>query len=171
MSLQLIIPEATKKRIGLAVIQRIRANTLRGIGADGQPFAPYSTKPFARPAGGITKKAIATLKASGEITFFKREGKSTWVVIEGGYLALKKAMRPADGDTPNLTDKGSMLRALTVVSVTGDEIVIGFTRESESEKAFWHNVAGKTLRKFLGLPDADLKEIIEEFGHDFQLTV
>jgi len=80
-----------------------------------------------------------------------------WVVVKGGYLSLKKAIYKQTeykGDV-NLWQTGAMMRALTVVKSTNNEITIGFTRSEEAQKALWNKEMG---REFMGLTDEELKD-------------
>lgn len=165
------IPSAAgMKRAGLRAIQLIRTRTLKGQGLDG-PFAGYGVNPFALPAGALTGQARAALK--GRLHYFKKPSGRLWVVVEGGYKAYKQARYPQDGGNVNLSATGAMLRAMTVTKVDGDTIQIGFTRQEEAEKAYWHNVTGagkrRVIRRFMGLLDQEKEELAKIIGADMQL--
>lgn len=157
--MRIVFSSAAAGKVVFQVLKLIKQNTRVGIDADGQPFAPYSTLPFVRPAAGLQKKALKSLEQSKLLTYFNTKEGKLWVLIQGGYAALKKAQYPGD-NTVNLSAKGSMLRSLGVLSVDEGGGVIGFTRQEEAEKASYHILTGagkrKTLRNFLGLSDATI---------------
>jgi hypothetical protein len=155
------LPAASLKRIGLGIVTMIRERTLKGEGIDG-PLAPYSTRPFARPLGGVPSRTLSAL--GGNLKRFTTKQGRLWAVIIGGYKAYKAARYPQDGGGVNMTAEGNMMRSLAVIAVdpaTG-KIVIGFNREESAEIAYYHNVSGagkgRRLRKFMGLtPEEQLK--------------
>ena len=162
--MQIIFKKEALSKFALKVISLMRENTLNGISADGSPFAAYSSKPFVMPAGAVTQKALKKLDKQGSIYWFKAKSSGNlWVLIQGGYKALREAKgRGLDVD---LTDTGQMLRALIPVDFKENEIKIGFTNAEAAEKAYYHCVAGagkgKTIRNFLGLPDYGWQEAVE----------
>ena len=162
-------------RFGLAVLERIRANTLKGLDRFGNAFKPYSSKPFAMPAGALKQKARLALGKDG-VKWFRAASGSMWVVITGGYVALKSAQRPSGADV-NMSDTGGMLRSMTVVqaSATGG-VVIGFSRPEMAELAYYHTVSGagpsRVIRDFLGLPDNQIEELAKrELQGGIQVSV
>lgn len=163
MALRFRIPREVLRQAGLRAIALIRERTLAGIDATGQPFAPYSTTPFARPLGGITQQTRAQL--GGRLKIFTTQGGKKWAVVEGGYAAFKAAKRPNDGGVVNLADTFGMLRALTITKIDeGTNMVqIGFTREEEALKALYHNDVGvgasRVVRRFMGLTPANQQDV------------
>jgi len=156
--LAISIPDDDLKRIGLRAVSMIRDRTLRGVGADGAPFKPYSTQPFALPLGAITKRAQRALGDDMKIITSKRSG-ALWAVITGGYAALKDAAYPQYGGVVNLSRTGAMLRALTVIGVNGSgqvTIRIGFAREEEAQKALWNDARGRRILGFTQEERTDL---------------
>ena len=167
MSITVTISQQAMYRAGLMAVKMIRDRTLAGKDVDGQSFKPYSTQPFARPAGGLTKTARANLK--GLTKFFRRNG-SLWMLVEGGYKAFKDAVY-GDSSTVNLQAEGHLLRSLTVlepVDTATGVVRVGFTRSEEAEKAYWHNVSGagksRAIRKFMGLTEAEKKIIAKDIA-------
>ena len=164
------IGSAALKRAGLLAVKMIRFRTAAGRDIDGNPFQPYSTNPFARPAGGIPQSARKRLKES--LRYFRTAQGSLWMVVIGGYKAFKAARYPAAGSTVNLQGSGNMLRALTVLSVDASTRTfrIGWTRTEEAEKALYHNVTGvgksRIKRKNLGLTATERKIIAKEIAVD-----
>lgn len=174
MAHRIEISAFVKKWMAARVVEMIRENTIEGRDRFGKPFKPYGTRPFARPLRGITKAAQSILKQSDGIIYFKKQERSTWVVIIGGYAALKAATYPGD-NTVNLTARGSMLRSLRVLSVAGNVIKIGWGRQKEAEKAYWHTQSGagksRVIRDFLGLPDSDLARLKSMFEFPGAISV
>ncbi|GIV82213.1 MAG: hypothetical protein KatS3mg051_1567 [Anaerolineae bacterium] len=166
--------ETGLRRIGERVVAMIVERTLRGIDAEGRPMQPYSTRTFAMPAGALwapgSRTAARRLRQQGALRYFQRGG-SLWVAIQGGYRTYKEARFPGQGSEVNLTLTGSMMRSLSVREVRADtrraEIVIGFLRSEEAEKAYWHEVTGagrsRVRRRFMGLTPDQLRALEREF--------
>ena len=160
--IQVVPSDAAMRKVGLRAVAIIRTRTLSGIDADGKPFAPYGTHPFALPAGAITGRAYAALK--GRLRYFtsKVSGR-LWAIVEGGYKAYKEARYPQHGGTVDLSATSAMLRSLTVKPIGPGQIQIGFTRQEEGWKAYWQQVTGvgirRTIRKFLGFTDQEKAEL------------
>lgn len=140
-----------------AIVER----TARGEDADGKPFAPYSTRPLAVPSASVSKRVRARLqKAEDGLYYFKsRRTGNLWMVIEGGYAAVKAARYPKDGGVVNLHATGAMMRALRVIGVDatvdgGGTVTVGFSRPEEAQKAYWNS----RTRRFLGLTDDEQAE-------------
>lgn len=161
-NVQLYLDPVILRLLGLRAIALITIRTQQGRDAEGKAFAPYSTKPFAMPAGGLTQRAKGALE--GKLSYFRKPHGALWVVIQSGYAGLKQASYN-DGSV-NLTATGGMLRALTIVGIDSraNLIRIGFTRQEEAEKALWHNETGagkgKTIREFLGLTREEVQELM-----------
>lgn len=167
MNVTVTISQQAMYRAGLLAVKIIRERTLAGKDIDGQPFKPYGTRTFARPAGGITKTARANLK--GLVSYFRRGG-SLWIAVQGGYKAFKDAVY-GDSSTVNLQAEGHMLRSLTVlepVDTASGIVRVGFTRTEEAEKAFWHNVSGagksRAIRRFMGLSQVEKSLIAQRIA-------
>lgn len=163
MSLTLTVSRSVLDRYGLAILELINENIEQAIDADDRPFAPYSTRPFSRPAGGIPRRALMQLDDAGELAWFKKGTNRTWVVIEGGYLSLKRAI---SGRTQvDLVGQNLMLNSMGVLKVEDGAVVIGFRNKEAAERAFYHNVQGagpsRTIRKFLGLTEEKYKQALE----------
>ena len=149
-------------KLGLKGAGMIVERTQKGIGANGNPFTPYSELPFAMPFGGITLRARKNL--GDKLKVFKTKLGKLWAVIEGGYAAFKAAAYPQDGSV-NLTATGRMLNALTVIATdpANNSTILGFTNGEEALKAWYQNEAGagksRTIRKFLGFTDQEKGEL------------
>ncbi len=141
---------------GLAII---RERTLSGKFLPGSsPGAgEYSTKPFARPLGGLTKQVQKDLLASGAQVFTK-EGKATWVVIKGGYKQLRE-IAGKDTSHVSLTWRGRMLRNLGVLNADDNSAVLGMKDEDAKQLSLYHNVMGagksKVKRVFMGFSEGE----------------
>lgn len=161
--MKITIPEQALRQLGLLGIQIITERTARGVDAEGKPFKPYGTSPFAMPYGGITAKARAALGDS--LQAFRTKGGAMWAVITGGYAAYKKAAYPQDGGEVNLTATGTMMQQLTVVKVipSTNTVVLGFASIEAATIAYYHNVAGagpsKVRRKFMGFTRAEAERL------------
>lgn len=157
------VPGALLRQIGLRAIAFIRERTLKGTDADGKPFHPYSTTPFARPYGGITQRAKANLGDRLKVFTSPKSGK-LWAVIQGGYAEYKRAAYPSDGGV-NLSATGALLRALTIVSVdeATNTVVIGFARAEAAEVALYHDQIGagpnRAIRHFMGVTPSERDEL------------
>ncbi|MCA0270227.1 MAG: hypothetical protein LCH53_13570 [Bacteroidetes bacterium] len=165
---------------GQFAVTAIVERTARGEDADGKPFVPYSTRPLALPvgspdaktikallssgqevSGNLTKRAIRKLRKAedGLYYFTSRRTGALWMVIEGGYAAVKAARYPKDGGVVNLHATGSMMRALRVIGVDatvdgGGTVTVGFSRPEEAQKAYWNS----RTRRFLGLTSDEQAE-------------
>jgi hypothetical protein len=155
------ISEKGMKRLGMKVVSLIKENTLAGFDKDGLAFKSYSTRPFAMPSGATTKRALGKLDKDGGLVWFKKDGKAIWVVVLGGYLALKKARYPKGRGVPNLTATGAMMRSLGVLRVSDNKITIGFKRAEEAEKMLWNINKG---RDPLGLPEDQWDEVVDKLN-------
>lgn len=168
MPIKPTLPEQALRQIGLLGIQIITDRTARGVDADGKPFAPYGTSPFAMPYGGITAKARAALGDS--LHAFKTKKGTLWAVITGGYAAFKKAAYPQEGGEVNLTATGTMMQQLTIVEVvpSTNTVVLGFASLEAATIAYYHNVAGagpsKVRRNFMGFTGQELQRMAKFAG-------
>jgi hypothetical protein len=147
-------PAALRAAGGLAV-RLIVERTQDGRDRDGAAFLPYSTRPLAVPSGSTTKTARKALERAGLLQYFTTKRGTLWMLIEGGYAALKRARYPQDGDAVNLSASGAMLRGLGVVSQTADSVTLGFSRAELTERAAFN----MGTRDFLGLTAEDEAEI------------
>ena len=161
-NLRLVIDPAALRRAGLVAVELVVERTLAGQDRHGQAFRPYSTRPLAIPAGSTTKGALKKLAQQEDGLFYFTSPKtgSLWVLIEGGYAALKAARYPKDEGAVNLSATGRMLRSLGVVAQDGDSVTIGFSRTEEAEKAGW-NIE---TRDFLGLTDDQERTVADVLG-------
>lgn len=154
------------------VIGKIIQNTSRGIDSEGKPFKPYSTRPFSMPFGAftdfMTKSATSRFNKQNKDNYqiFTKSGK-TWILIKGGYLALKTARFKTGESTVNLqvlgTGRGGMLGSIQSKEISDTTALILFGNKRASKLAYYHNISGagksKVIRKFLGLPKSDIEDI------------
>lgn len=154
--LRLVVDPAAMREAGQLAVQLVLDRTTAGRDRFGQAFRPYSTQRLAVPSGSTTTAARKRLEAAGAIEYFtsKRSG-GLWMLVEGGYAALKAARYPQDGGAVNLRATGAMLDGLGIVAQDGDSVTIGFASVPESLKAGW-NIAS---RDFMGLTSAETGEV------------
>lgn len=166
------------RRAGERAVQLVVQRTQEGTDRHGADFQPYSTTPFAMPAGGGAHGALKRLVDNDEASFFETKKGALWAVVEGGYAAYKAERYGQDGGAVNLTATGSMLRSLQVVSVqqsaTSGQVTVGFARIEDAEKAYYHSVAGagpgKTIRDFMGLTDAEEEIVAQEVAEGLTIA-
>lgn len=145
------------QRIGLKVVELITLRTLEGKDYEDKPFKPYSTKPFAMPSGATTKSSLKVL-GKDNFSYFRTKSGSLWIVVKGGYQALKKARMSGTDYTGgvNLSLSGAMLRGLKVISSSANLVKIGFSRSELAQRAYFNEAKG---RKFLGISPKDLENL------------
>jgi hypothetical protein len=135
-------------KLGNQIITIIRKRTLAGLDVNLKKFKPYSTKWFNMPSGSATKKAKEALLRQDNLMYFRTKKGKLWISVNG-YLNFKKANFGGNYDGKvNLSFTGNMLNGLSVLQVGNNEIIIGFKRQEEAEKAIWNRNSG---REFLGL--------------------
>lgn len=150
---------------GLAII---RERTLSGKFLPGSSpgASDYSTKPFARPLGGLTKRVQKDLLANGAQVFTK-EGKATWVIIKGGYKQLRE-IAGKDTSRVTLTWRGRMLRNLGILNADDNSAILGMKDEDAKQLSLYHNVmgAGKSKKKrvFMGFTEAEKRKLEQLVG-------
>lgn len=155
------ISQQAANEIAFLILARIQDRTAQGIDAEGKPFAAYSRRPFAAPAGALLKKAQRTLIRSKLASYFTTKTGALWIYVAGGYAAVRAASGRGAG--VDMTFTGRMLSALDVVEASPSRITIGFNDPTAARVAFYHNVAGagrgRTIRRFLGVSDQELETI------------
>lgn len=164
------------KMIAFKAIELIREQIDEGIDADGKPYA-YSTKPFAKPYGKLTKKLERMLKKEPDrLGIIKRNG-GNWLVVKKGYKDWRELNnRSSDGDFLQWT--GQLLRSMSARAEGENVGVVYFTDAAMAERAFWMNVSGvgrgRKLWKFLGLTKANEQKLAEwakeKFAAEIDLT-
>ena len=178
--IELRFDRSKMRKAGERAVALVTQRTQEGRDRHGDDFAPYSTRPFAMPAGGTKRKRDALGELDAD--YFQRNG-SLWAVVEGGYAAYKKKRyqnSPGGGETVNLTATGGMLGALSVTDVqtgaaNGTAVTVGFSRLEAAEKAYYHSVAGagpsETIRDLMGLTEEEADEIAEMVGDAVTIEV
>ena len=141
----------------------IKKRILDGIDKTDTPFKPYSKNAFAMPIGSTTKGAVKKL---GDGIKYFRTKTGTWIVVLGGYEALKKARSPEWDGKVNLTITGAMLRSMAITKQGQNSYTIGFTRAEEAQKMFWQIAKG---RDGMGLSPNDLKELTPLLNEGFDI--
>jgi len=174
--MKLLLTRTDLQTIGTRVIGAIIDNTSKGIDRFGKPFRKYSIKPFAMPYPAYlnfsTKASIKRNKKNESVSYFKRDG-ALFVVIKGGYNALKKERFQTGDNTVNLQVRGARGGGMLGELVTGDikenSITVKFKTSETADLAYYHTVAGvgksKVIRDFLGLPPSQLAEIENEIAN------
>lgn len=167
-----------------AVLMRdhlVRRTFDRGIGADGEPFKPYSTRPLkvysrsqaSRALGGVsTPGPGAGLRGGVEFAWVKgpkkpgggydssRIGDTAGKFYVGGYAEYKDSNRKGlvnsagrVGTGVDLTLSGRLSRSVRVISSTRTQATIGITGEAQ---VYGARVDGD--RQFMGFSEADHAE-------------
>lgn len=161
------VRRASLRRAGQRAVALIVKRTQQGKDKNNVAFEPYSTTPFAMPAGGGARGTLQEMVDEERASFFETKQGALWAVVNGGYAAYKAARYGQDDGTVNLSATGSMMRGLTVTAVSSrgenGRVTIGFTRIEEANKAYYHTVSGagpsRTIRDFMGLTDEGLDEV------------
>jgi hypothetical protein len=152
---------------GLAII---RERTLSGKFLPGSsPGADqYSTKPFARPLAGLTKQLQKNLISNGAQVFTK-EGKSTWIVIKGGYKQMRE-LGGKDTSRVSLTWSGRMMRNIGILTSDDNSAILGPKDTDTKQLSLYHNVmgAGKSKKKrvFMGFTEAEKGRLAKLVGDE-----
>jgi len=159
--------------LGLYAAETIRERTAKGIGADGSPFKPYSTKKFFRPLGGLTAKqrtALEGLVKANKAQYIMRDEQKLWALIEG-YDTWKSVAFPDeyDGGTVNMRATGKMMDAMTVIDVdeTKQEFTLGWVRPELARIAYYNELKGRTI---LGFTDKEKSTMVDEFIKTIQVV-
>lgn len=188
------IPESALKVLAQRALQYVNAQIDEGVDSDGKRYE-YSTKPFARPRGGMIghssgaplKQTVKQLEKQGRLETFRNRNGKLWMLVKGGYKDYREMTgRATDGDFLTFTGK---LRASMFARPHGQgAVMIGFAGQRNADIAFYMNVSGvgrgRKLWKFLGLtPDnqrallADAvrllqasPEVLEELKKDFRVV-
>lgn len=168
------------KKAALLVISTIRKNTNAGLDSKGQPFQPYSRKPFGMPLAAFldktTKRQRTKLNAEGDLQIYrnKRTGKR-WVIIDGGYYNFKAMWSPKKASVVNLQWSGLMLKSLQVENVSDTSAEIAFSQTDKAQLAYYHNISGasrsRVIRHFMGITDAQKQEIADFIASKVKLTI
>lgn len=176
-----ILDSIIMKRVGLQCVFIIRRRVTSGKYLEGTTSEQYSTKPFGMPLGAATKvlgskilQAVNKKKnvKAGNTTIGSDEFKiytspktgNLWVIIGGGYKRYRE-MAGRDSSKIDLNWSGRMMRNLGIIpgSEQSTQVDVGFTSESEKQKALWHNImgAGKSYRKhvFMGVTEEEKLEL------------
>ncbi|MEO0075962.1 MAG: hypothetical protein ABIK31_07700 [candidate division WOR-3 bacterium] len=158
------IPQDILQKLSIRAVELINEQIARGVDADGKSYK-YSTRPFARPAGGIPRFGQFAKKAEkeGRLQYYTTKKGSKWVIFKGGYADYRKLTgRNPDGDFLEFT--GEMLASMTGFARQPNQVVVGFSSQKAAERAFWFNVSGvgknRKLWKFLGLTPENEKVLV-----------
>jgi len=171
-------------KLAKSIRLEILANTAKGIDKDGNPFTPYSDRPFAMPAGAVANKQTARrlqkkqTKNDPIITWFRhRNSGKHWIIWHKGYSHYKKTFYHSD--KVNLSATESMLKSFMVLDVKdrykeeqifeNQKIILpipevwirlGWLNDTERNKAYWNKLKGRNM---LGLPENKLNPLISKY--------
>lgn len=130
----------------------------------------YSTNPFARPAGGLSREVFARLDDTADgSSFFTRAG-ALWVVVERGYAWLRRAAG-LQADRVDLNWSGGLLAGMRARSrfaagkvVTEVGYIAGMSPDDAVRLAGFHDRTGvgpaRTVRRFVGLVSEEIDEVV-----------
>ena len=133
----------------------------------------YSTRPFARPAGGLSREILGRLDDTADgSSFFTRAG-ALWVVVERGYAWLREAAG-YQADHVDLNWSGKMLAGMRVRSrfaggklITEAGYIEGMSPADAVRLAGYHDRTGagprRTIRRFIGLTEDEIAQVVEKF--------
>lgn len=164
-----------------AVLMRdhlVRRTFDQGVGMDGTPHAPYSTRPMRIYSRSQTSRALGGVSTPGPGAGLRGGVEFRWVrgpvkpgggydstrigdvagkLYVGGYAEYKKANRKGlvnsagmVGTEVDLTLSGRLSRSIRVISSTRTQAVIGMTGDARS-----YGVHVDGARPFMGFSDAD----------------
>jgi hypothetical protein len=163
--MQFKIPQNILQLLSVRAVELINEQIERGIDAEGKPYR-YSTKPFARPVGGIPRFGQFSKNAQkeGRLKIFSTQKNSKWGLFTRGYADYRSLTgRNPDGDY--LEFSGEMLASMTGFARQPNQVVVGFSSQKAAERAFWLNVSGvgrsRKLWKFLGLTPDNEKILVD----------
>lgn len=150
--------EADSAAVAEAVVATIIGRIYQGQGADGEPFAPYSTRPTTISLGSET---AMRLTPKGGQPVKDKTGKVTGVRYPNGYAQYKheSRRRSARAGTAevDLTLSGQLVRSIRVVTADESTAVVGVTGAPQE-----YADALDSKRPFLGLTAAEAADIEEE---------
>lgn len=174
LNLSLKVERDALRRAGQAAVAIIVERTQRGLDADGRPFKPYSTRPFALPytPTAFTRRTEVLLRrgpGGGLVIFTTRKGGSLWALIKGGYAAYKAARYPAYEGRANLTASGAMWRGFSVIRVDerAGTVRLGFSRAELAERAAFN----ERTRHWRGLTSDEKRVVASIAGEGLTITV
>jgi hypothetical protein len=135
----------------------------------------YSDEPYAQPAGSLTDQVRDQLPED-ETSYFETNDGDLWLVIEGGYEAVRKAKGLPTGRV-DLTDQGDMLSAMRSDATVQDDqvqMLVGYIDGASPQEAMqiarYHNIEGagqsEVKRVFVGLTDEEADDIADDLEDD-----
>lgn len=156
----------------------MRRRTERGEFLEGSSSgaSSYSTKPYAQPAGALTDQVRESLP-DDEVKYFTTGSDSLWLVIEGGYEAVRRA-KGLPTSNVDLTVSGDMLGGMRSASSRDEDgdisMIVGYIDGASPAEAMqlarYHNVEGagknEVKRVFVGLTDDEADEVFDHLQKD-----
>ena len=144
--------------VGLAsnTLASIKLRTGKGLDANGQPFAPYSTEPIyiQREGARLTPKGGRPSK-SGKSVFY-----------QDGYAQYKQESRkrPSAGQSAevDLVLSGNMLNNFVVQEATENGFKLGLTNNAQ------YGYQVNQDREFIGLTDQEVKILVKAVELDLK---
>ena len=132
----------------------IHERSMKGRGIRGG-FREYSIKPYYR------SRDIRPAAKGGRRKSIKNGAPMKTVFYEGGYKQF--AALTKGGTLPNLSASGAMFRDMQASAISGLSALVGFSKETEGNKAFANN----EIRPFFGATKKEKKELIKNAGKKF----
>jgi len=137
----------------------------------------YSTKPYAQPAGSLTEQVREDLP-DDETSYFTTSEDALWLVVEGGYEAIRRA-KGLPTDHVDMTVTGGMLQGMRSQSGRDSDgnldMLVGYIDGASPQEAIqlarYHNVEGagknEMKRVFVGLTEEEAEDILDDLEEDF----
>lgn len=142
--------------LGQNTLAQIKIRTGKGIDANGQPFADYSTNPIY-----IQKKGAGLKPKGGRPT---RSGDS--VFYEGGYAQYKHESRRrgqgGESAEVDLVLSGNMLNNFVVTEASETGFKLGLTNQAQ------YGYTVNEDREFIGLTNGEVDVLVKAFEIDLK---
>lgn len=153
-------------RAGLRAIELINEQIEAAKDRNGQSYS-YSTKPFARPMGGLKGVNIKRSIKQGDFSPFTTKAGARWIIVPGGYKRLRE-LQGLSSTSDYLQSTGQMLRDMTILESGQSQVRIGFRTRRSARLAFWLNVSGagksRKLWRFFGLTAGNRRKLAQTMG-------
>ena len=137
----------------------------------------YSTKPYAQPAGSLTEQVREDLPGD-ETSYFTTSEDALWLVVEGGYEAIRRA-KGLPTDHVDMTVTGGMLQGMRSQAGRDSDgnldMLVGYIDGASPQEAIqlarYHNVEGagknEMKRVFVRLTEEEAEDILDDLEEDF----
>jgi len=136
----------------------------------------YSTKPYAQPAGSLTEQVREDLPGD-ETSYFTTSEDALWLVVEGGYEAIRRA-KGLPTDHVDMTVTRGMLQGMRSQAGRDSDgnldMLVGYIDGASPQEAIqlarYHNVEGagknEMKRVFVGLTEEEAEDILDDLEDD-----